>query len=826
FAEKSSVEIAPKTQLSQIDFAQAQDKILISTEGPDLEMIRKNDKFGFSQDEIDRHFKHKIQLRYDFSGYDSSSIKSPPAVGVHPRVLFGPEELIHIRKNLKTTISGQKVMAAIIKEINNNIRKPGSSITQGYEALLKQDTETPIHKNISIAYSALYEAFRCLIEEDKAGGAEVAKAITTIAIIDKMEIKKQIAAYKKKNPDADLIDFRQTAKHPSQNGTLGLMYDWAYNWMNAKQRNTVREVISLASSNMTFIGCQTLRTPGSCRSNWIPWTSRLVTLLAAIEGEDGYDPKSYERCVSAMKWFFALSVFPKGESMEGWGKQFLMSELAYIMARRGEIFFALENVRNAFRSYWLHALNPWGRTGNECLYGGPFTFYDSQGGSNNNIPSITDLLVFKKLFPRDPHVNFIYRNAVGENYEAFDHRPNFRHHFATYSGFCKAIFAMTYDEDKSWKEELAHLSRDQGLTYYGNDTGTMITRSSWDPKALYLYSLTRNIMGGHRYADRGHFNLYAEGRFWGIYHKMRQIREAYLPMNRSTVLIDGEGVSIAPGKSVAFNDLSLGTFVASDLKISYDYISNYLFRANNEQRDVSTHLPYSYNHFRLNPSDRPTWNMVLRDRPDWLTSQKPGPPPKRYSATSGWRKQPVLMKKAFRTTGLVRGKNPYVLIVDDIKKDDKKRSYEWGMTLADDVELHSRAYAKSPKKFAADALLKEKGIKTEDSRFLLVRMVSARGLDPQSPAEIIEVRSKNPPQKDRIIPKLVFRAKTDEPKFICIITPVELLGERPVTRWLDDSTLELSWDNQVDQVRFRYTNKGRSLLSIERAGKVIASISE
>jgi hypothetical protein len=45
------------------------------------------------------------------------------------------------------------------------------------------------------------------------------------------------------------------------------------------------------------------------------------------------------------------------------------------------------------------------------------------------------------------------------------------------------------------------------------------------------------------------------------------------------------------------------------------------------------------------------------------------------------------VKYAYRTAGLVRGKHPYVLVVDDIRKDDQTHEYEWLMQVPDDLEL-------------------------------------------------------------------------------------------------------------------------------------------
>lgn len=43
------------------------------------------------------------------------------------------------------------------------------------------------------------------------------------------------------------------------------------------------------------------------------------------------------------------------------------------------------------------------------------------------------------------------------------------------------------------------------------------------------------------------------------------------------------------------------------------------------------------------------------------------------------------VEKAFRTAGIVRGERPYALIVNDIRKDDTARVYDWQMQLPEGI---------------------------------------------------------------------------------------------------------------------------------------------
>jgi len=309
---------------------------------------------------------------------------------------------------------------------------------------------------------------------------------------------------------------------------------------------------------------------------------------------------------------------------------------------------------------------------------------------------------------------------------------------------------------------------------------------------------------------------------------MRQVHEAYEPKNRTGIMVDGDGISVLPGKCVAFNDAPLAAFIATDLKPSYDYIYNYVFP--NVSRKENVKAPFSTNDFRLKPSPLPWMDILLDEGPNWQTSRIPDPAPGQPitgnpAPGAWWRKRPVPYEKAFRTAGLVRGPHPYVLVVDDIKRDMTEHEYAWGMTLSDDLVVEKSEIQHDAKSFRADAVLAEKDKPPQESRRLLVRMVEAENLTGDQAAAIEPVTSANPPQKDIVIPKLVFRSKSVEPKFKALIFASAPGGELPTTTWSDDhKILTIAWKNQTDQVTFTPGADGRTRFSAMRDGKPLIKV--
>jgi hypothetical protein len=813
----------------------------------DMEMVHRNADFGYTADEIQKLFSQPLEIDLDTAGEAMDRLKSPPPPFVHPRILFNPDELPAIRQRLVQSTPGKLQMTAIRINIERNITGPKAIFGAEYQRLIGGDETVDVFSTgsgaskLNLTYNLMYEAFRCLIDKDDAGGKKVAAAITTLAKIDHKAIDVNIEKARKsmKPGDQDSSnDFRVVAETATQEGTLGLMYDFAYNWMSDDQRQIVRAACSRASKGMTNIGCQTLYGQTTNSSNWVTWSARLIFPTLAIEGEPGYDRSTYDRCVYAYRGVVTRGIFAGGEGYEGMGKFFTFNEHLLAMARRGENLIAASHLHDAFHSYFIASLNPWGMAN---------TFYDSLGGTNDHVSRNADILAYKYLFPNDLAVDFVYRNNIKPDYSNFAEPVNTRHPFLATEALVTALYAQEYNESVTLDEERNQVVKSMPSTYFSDDTCNMITRSSWDPKALYLNYLNRAVRGGHQYSDRGHFSIYADGRYWGIYRKLRQVGDQYLPRSRSLILIDGEGSTLAPGKCIAFEDQPGGTFEVSDLKPTYDYLANSLVHVKDRSKIVM--LPFSDNYFRLHPSPMPWMDLPLDAGPDWYTSRKPNlwgldtgnhvaakndePPPSVL-----WHQAEIPVKKAFRTAGLVRGVHPYVLIIDDIQKDDQTRDYSWGLTIADDVVLGQFAHDSDRDHYRLDVTLDESPNSTAEKiaeegelfalnhdRHMMIRVLDGANVDPEHPAEIETISDDNGATKPITFPKLCIHSKSSDPHFKMLLVPFTTGQALPTTSWNAEKTvLKIQWADQTDTITFSAAAGGRTGVEIERNGKSLLNL--
>ena len=168
-----------------------------------------------------------------------------------------------------------------------------------------------------------------------------------------------------------------------------------------------------------------------------------------------------------------------------------------------------------------------------------------------------------------------------------------------------------------------------------------------------------------------------------------------------------------------------------------------------------------------------------------------------------------------RTSGLIRGKHPYVLVADDIQKDEAPHEYRWNMTLADDLIAMPDA-----KDLPADLTLGEKAAAPDKSRRMLVRVLQADGADAAKPAFLETDEVPNPPNPNLKVSKLSVIANSVAPNFKVLLFP-HLAGEEiPVTTFNKDrSQLTVKWSDQTDVLTFAPAPDGRTRISLSRSGK-------
>jgi hypothetical protein len=126
------------------------------------------------------------------------------------------------------------------------------------------------------------------------------------------------------------------------------------------------------------------------------------------------------------------------------------------------------------------------------------------------------------------------------------------------------------------------------------------------------------------------------------------------------------------------------TGAAENKAALFDILSSELTGA---YRQIDNKWP-NLNYTRLRPDPRPWFNTPKPYLTHWYLGDRPHSPvfhddksfdPQNYKGKQNF-------DYAYRTAAFARGKHPYILIVDDLKKDEKIREYVWHGALPDDLK--------------------------------------------------------------------------------------------------------------------------------------------
>ncbi len=745
--------------------------------------------------------------------YAQERFKAPPPPGVHPRVLFNPEDLPGLRKRMSQTAMGRRMIQGIrgrclqlaptpeaweehlqgpeVEKHRADYAARGIEVTRrmgfhgpwmgGWLNDLARGEVTPeIREDIAkpqhvrhfrfLMHQLPYEAFRALLDEDDEALTRVGRAIGTLA------------RYWRADPE-----IQQLAKGTSwqaiyqriHSEAIGLAYDFAYPVMTERDRKDVRAFISMVTTNKEILPFQALPALPGNTTNWLGIHTNMLPMVLAIQGEEGYDELSYRKIAAAQKKWVYIANGPLGAPFEGFRKSGYMPWWLVYLAKQGEPLIGTERALNVYRQYSLHTMVPWG---------GSHIYETEIGPVDGGVPYL------KYAHPEDPVVDMLYGAHVRKFLEDGQvYWPNIR---TTYPPLYVDLFVAQdpagvapdgrYDWEATLDRTLAHLKAiDEPLRYYSDYRGVMTARSSWDRDAVLFYMEPRNVPGGHTHGSRNEFLVVGLGREWSTRHKSVEAPSTW----HSVMLVDGKGqgweVGKCPaGRTLAFEDSDTATFLAGDATWAYRY------GLVNMPGGGSEPVPVTPNDSRLEKSPLPWMDVAWANLPQWFTGGKPG---RKYQSGHGHWKTFNPVEYAFRTGGLMRGKYPYALVVDDFKKDDEVRAYTWQMQLAADLQVE-----KQLEHGMLDLTLVEDG-----PRRCLVRVVEAGGqavdaatanASGQHPFAYTDRYGK--PQANN---RLVVETRAANGHTVALVYPYRPGMPQMKTEWNQDRTeLTVTLDDQVD----------------------------
>lgn len=661
---------------------------------------------------------------HDLTGFDPALLGSPvPAPGIHPRILFSPGDIPHLKHRLEQNKAGQKALLETRFLLAQTLYNPASGEGKIYAKLVAGDTadltfltpeppkqveslivSTPprhwfngytqtVTDTVHTAYLPnllAASAFQALLDGDASRGRDTAAAIANY--------------YRLRNPLIDAFAEEQHRLHLAPRDTwraifgvaggnnLAFCYDLAAPWMNEEQRAVLRHAIVASTSGRLAYGMN-----GPARwveTNWSGWDLEHYITALAIEGEPGYDPGIQPAALRTLKGYLQWGISPQGTIFESNGKVgagFHYAMLTAIaLARRGENQLGHPHLRQLPLAQvqlivpsgdYVVSNGTWGNA--NFAYGHFFTafFPGEKTAVAANLLMRQDRPDLAAFDPAD------YQRSLDAAVRKPSGPPLTKINWRKLTPLTPAhtMGPTPYDcADWGGADTFAKAREalELPLDFADPIHGLLATRSAPAADALFLMFEARANLStiGHQQHDAGHFYLAALGEMWGV----EAGAKSGFSHDHSNVRIDGLGLAdVAYPPRVNFHGATLtpaGALATADLTAAYNHgwVGPTQFQW--VIPDAAT--------WKITPETDPaivayfrgTQHHKMRIWGDHYFKQNWGPTMRVESAN------PVA--SAFRTAGLVRGPHPYALVLDDVDKGDgRAHDYDWVMQVPNSVRL-------------------------------------------------------------------------------------------------------------------------------------------
>ncbi len=710
--------------------------------------------------------KEEPTVKVDEKGMRVMS-KTPP-FGKHPRIFFTEKDLPAMRARMDGNFWAHYEI--LVKKIVAEVKRVWGPFAERDFRRDKPTNEELVNhvkpnegRNIKWGMVSLYS----VLTKDRELQKFMGKVINNHAEILLISKKRKVGGNVKGGTGYELgknFNFWESDSFDvSVSWTIGgcgfpLSYDVLYNSLSPKQRKTIRKALAAATKGRKAHGMGFPKGQGI--SNHYGYHGDLAVMLAAIEGEEGYDKKTYQNICQVLEDYFEVGFTPEGACHEdAYGPDLGLRAGArgfMVMERRGKKLLSSQKFKNIiYNTAYEFPPQPDGEYVGGAS-GGPYSPYP------------TFAIVCRYMMPKDPVANYVFRHYFGDDY-----KRNFR-----WQGW---LDMMIYGNDWKGDESRQQMLESGGipLHFFSPRRGKLIARSDWSEKAMSFHFDARPdaFFIGHDKVERGTFMMSALGKTWVDHGNFRAFVKS---QTASIVHIDGKAQAYkAP--SVKFLEYSDDGFVAkgrADLKYAYDWEWSKPWPRKGDDKK----FPSPWEKERSDPMD-----LGWPDKLDWMPSSLHGSDKIGYTGMYMWRKPFNEVERAFRDTALVRAKMPYALIRDDIKKDDNERKYEWYCQIASDVELD----VEQPNM----VILKER----LGARRLMVKVLSPQNAEPYFESYKATYRKKSHPMK-----RLIFSKQAVEPRFRVLLLPYYDGGVLPKKISYDEATdtAKVDWGTDSETISF------------------------
>lgn len=726
----------------------------------------------------------KVEVDYNDADFDENKLSKVPAPGVYPRVLITPTDVELIKAKLAL---GDKAPAAfkVMWQRVSKLQTPFYALVTNNDSLGRKLAIELVQKIKNLSPK--------IDEMNKRPDQENIWAV-----------ERSIIASGEPNPPSEIWDL--------------LEYDYLHKWMTVEEREFARDVIARIIKNRIS---NFLMVPDHFMiNNHEGFGMEYIRLMLLIEGQEGFDQKLFDLCVhkadAMLSWFLDKDGMCY-ESIKGW----LNTSAMVAVGLRNRNLLKHSHLR-AKMNFFLSAIR-WEN--------GEWHIRDEMRASAFHV-----IWMMHYFHPSNEKLDFLYQSTFSTHTFLTDANAK----WPDPVGICTELLLLFADNGISdaagkktdWNNQTYIDKLQLPTTWQDSTRGYVEVRNSWKKDDLKVGFVCKQdfFYGGHEGSENNRLTLWKDGVNWIQDNNMLATKATFL---QNMLTIDGKGLHWPPvaGNWLGVKENKQSLMATGDGKMGYSFSKvmqvHPLFYPSAK---LPYYLPFTEGNFDLTRDMQVAFQPSTIAFNDGYAHTDYGPWSGETRLVEGYKPFNEVLK-AYRTIQVAKGKYPYLLVVDDVQKDNKPHQYDWNISVPINSTL---VEAKTPEivfqntdpsnERINDLIIASRPIKRDS----LGKAILQKG----EPLCLVRVLWRNTNYGFGVPSLQHFEgytlinipANSVSPDFKVLVYPYKYGEPLPTTEWNNERTqLTIAFKEQKDMYQFAEGDGGRTALYMNRSNETIAN---
>jgi hypothetical protein len=726
----------------------------------------------------------KVETDYNDPDFDETRLSKVPAPGIYPRVLITPTDVERIQAKIALGDKAPKAFKVMWQRV--------SAIKTPFYALVTNNDS--LGRKLAVELVGKIKSLEPKIDVmNKRPDSENIWAV-----------ERSIIASGEPNPPVEIWDL--------------LEYDYLHKWMTNDERELARRVIAKVIKNRIS---NFLMVPDHFMiNNHEGFGMEYIRLMLLIEGQEGFDKKLFDLAVhkanAMLDWFLDKDGMCY-ESIKGW----LNTSAMVAVGLRKRDLLKHSHLRakiNFFLTATRWENNEW-------------HIRDEMRASAFHV-----IWMMRYYHPTNQRLDFLYQST-------FTTHPFLNDASVKWPdpvGVCYELLLL-YAEDGmvdnagkhiDWNNQTMIDKLQLPTTWQDSTRGYVEVRNSWRKDDLKVGFVCKQdfFYGGHEGSENNRLTLWKDGVNWIQDNNMLATKATFL---QNMLTIDGKGLHWPPvaGNWLGIKESKQSLMASGDGKIGYSFTK---IMQVHPLYFPSAKLPY-YKPFTEGNFDL-SRDIQVAFQPSTIAWNN-GYAHTDYGPWSGETRLVESYKpfnqvqKAYRTIQVAKGKYPYLLVIDDVQKDNQLHHYDWNISVPVQATL---VEVKTPEIVFQNT--EPSNERTDDlviaSRTIAKDSLGKPILQKGEPLCLIRVLWRNTEygfgvpslQQFEGYSLINIPAHAISPDFKVLVYPYKYGDPLPITEWNKDKTqLTVTVKEQKDVYQFALGDGGRTALQMNRNNESVAA---